>query len=50
MADLFLVKYNEKLGQTALRQHQDKGLISVNVALNPASDFEEVLSNCRLLP
>ena len=42
VADLFLVKYNEQLGQTALRQHQDKGIISVNVALNPSDQFEEV--------
>jgi hypothetical protein len=41
ISDLFLVKYNEKLGQTSLRQHQDKGLISVNLALNAASEYED---------
>ena len=40
VSDLFLVKYNEKL-QRSLPKHQDKGLISVNIALNDASDYGE---------
>ena len=41
VSDLFLVKYNEKLGQTSLPKHQDKGLISVNIALNEQSEYGE---------
>jgi len=40
VSDLFLVKYNEKL-QRSLPKHQDKGLISVNIALNHANEYGE---------
>ena len=34
----YIYTYRE---QTSLRNHQDKGIISVNIALNKASDFGE---------
>ena len=40
LSDLFLVKYDGKLGQTGLRTHQDKGIISVNIALNGEAEYE----------
>lgn len=40
VADGFIVKYDAKGGQTELKPHRDGSVLSFNIALNPASDFD----------
>ena len=40
VADGFIVKYDADGGQTELRPHRDGSVLSFNVALNPASEYE----------
>eukprot|EP00980_Cylindrotheca_fusiformis_P024382 scaffold11809_cov128-Cylindrotheca_fusiformis.AAC.21 len=40
LADGFVVKYDALGGQKELKPHRDGSVVSFNIALNPASDFE----------
>ena len=40
VADGFVVKYDAEGGQTELKPHRDGSVISFNIALNPATDYE----------
>lgn len=40
LADGFVVKYDAIGGQTELKPHRDGSVVSFNIALNRASDFE----------
>jgi len=40
VVDGFVVKYDAEGGQTELKPHRDGSVLSFNVALNPASEFE----------
>lgn len=40
VADGFVVKYDAEGGQTELKPHRDGSVLSFNVALNPANDFD----------
>ena len=40
VADGFIVKYDAAGGQTELKPHRDGSVLSFNIALNPASEFE----------
>lgn len=40
VADGFIVKYDAEGGQTELKPHRDGSVLSFNIALNPASEFE----------
>lgn len=40
VADGFVVKYDAAGGQKELKPHRDGSVLSFNIALNPASDFE----------
>jgi hypothetical protein len=40
VADGFIVKYDAEGGQTELKPHRDGSVLSFNIALNPATDFE----------
>lgn len=40
LADGFVVKYDAAGGQTELKPHRDGSVVSFNIALNPAEDFE----------
>mmetsp|Transcript_31611 Transcript_31611/g.78248 ORF Transcript_31611/g.78248 Transcript_31611/m.78248 type:complete len:258 (+) Transcript_31611:155-928(+) len=40
VADAFVVKYNAAGGQTELKPHRDGSVLSFNIALNMASEFE----------
>jgi hypothetical protein len=40
VADGFIVKYDADGGQAELKPHRDGAVLSFNIALNPASDFE----------
>lgn len=40
VADGFIVKYDAEGGQTELKPHRDGSVISFNIALNPAEDFD----------
>ena len=40
VADGFVVKYDAEGGQTELKPHRDGSVLSFNIALNPASEFE----------
>ena len=40
VADGFIVKYDADGGQTELKPHRDGSVLSFNIALNPASDYE----------
>ena len=40
VADGFIVKYDADGGQTDLKPHRDGSVLSFNIALNPASDYE----------
>ena len=40
VADGFVVKYDAEAGQKELKPHRDGSVLSFNIALNPASDFE----------
>lgn len=40
VADGFVVKYDAEGGQTELKPHRDGSILSFNIALNPASEFE----------
>jgi hypothetical protein len=40
VADGFVVKYDAAGGQTELKPHRDGSVLSFNIALNPATDFE----------
>jgi hypothetical protein len=40
LADGFVVKYDANGGQTQLKPHRDGSVLSFNIALNPAQDFE----------
>jgi hypothetical protein len=40
VADGFVVKYDAVGGQTELKPHRDGSVVSFNIALNPAGDFE----------
>ena len=40
MADGFIVKYNALGGQTEYKPHQDGLVLSFNIALNLATDFD----------
>jgi len=40
VADGFVVKYDAEGGQTELKPHRDGSVLSFNIALNPAADFE----------
>jgi hypothetical protein len=40
VADGFVVKYDAACGQKELKPHRDGSVLSFNIALNPASDFE----------
>jgi hypothetical protein len=40
LADGFVVKYDAEKGQKELKPHRDGSVLSFNIALNPASEFE----------
>jgi len=40
VADGFIVKYDANGGQTELKPHRDGSVVSFNIALNPAQDFD----------
>ena len=40
VADGFVVKYDAANGQKELKPHRDGSVLSLNIALNPATDFE----------
>jgi hypothetical protein len=40
VADGFVVKYDAEGGQTSLKPHRDGSVLSFNIALNPATEFE----------
>jgi hypothetical protein len=40
VADGFVVKYDAQGGQTELKPHRDGSVLSFNIALNPASEFD----------
>ena len=40
LADGFVVKYDAQGGQRELKPHRDGSVVSFNIALNPASEFE----------
>lgn len=40
VADGFIVKYDAEGGQTELKPHRDGSVLSFNVALNPANEFD----------
>lgn len=40
VADGFIVKYDAEGGQAELKPHRDGSILSFNIALNPASDFD----------
>ena len=40
VADGFVVKYDAEGGQTELKPHRDGSVLSFNIALNPASEFD----------
>ena len=40
VADGFIVKYDALGGQTELKPHRDGSVLSFNIALNPATDFD----------
>lgn len=40
VADGFIVKYDAEGGQTELKPHRDGSVLSFNIALNPASDYD----------
>jgi hypothetical protein len=40
LADGFVVKYDAAGGQRELKPHRDGSVLSFNIALNPASEFE----------
>mmetsp|Transcript_6370 Transcript_6370/g.9010 ORF Transcript_6370/g.9010 Transcript_6370/m.9010 type:complete len:286 (+) Transcript_6370:190-1047(+) len=40
VADGFIVKYDAEGGQTELKPHRDGSVLSFNIALNPATDFD----------
>jgi hypothetical protein len=40
LADGFVVKYDAEKGQKELKPHRDGSVLSFNIALNPANEFE----------